>query len=187
MLHPQGNYPQAFNPFYPQGLNPQGLYPQGGFNYPQAGFQPGFVQGASPLANWQHPAQQAVQQLLAHQLGAQLGTPGMGGAISGLSNGTGAQATGAWPQHAWAQYNNPGQINPTAQQQWTQQQWTQQPSFQQLAQHHYAIAQQLLQLAAQQTFQGTANPYAGQFMPGQTAPFIPAAMGGSFVPGITMH
>ena len=92
MLHPQGFYPQGLNPFYPQGLNPQGLYPQGGFNYPQAGFhgpaglypqggaghfentpgyfantlyglpQTGFVQGASPLVNWQHPAQQAVQQ-----------------------------------------------------------------------------------------------------------------------------
>jgi hypothetical protein len=41
MLHPQGFYPQGFNPFYPQGLNPQGVYPQGGFNYPQAGVQPG--------------------------------------------------------------------------------------------------------------------------------------------------
>jgi hypothetical protein len=186
MLHPQGVYPQGLNPYYPQGLNPQGLNPQG--LYPQGGAghfentpgyfantlyglpQPGFIQGASPLANWQHPAQQAVQQLLAHQLAAQLGTPSAGGAMSGLSNGTGAQATGAWPQH-----NNPAQISPTIQQQWTQQQ----PSFQQLAQHHYAIAQQFLQLAAQQTFQGTANPYAGQF--------IPATMGGGFVPGITMH
>jgi hypothetical protein len=180
MLHPQG--------FYPQGLYPQGLYPQGGAGHFEntPGYfantlyglpQSGFVQGASPPVNWQHPAQQAVQQLLAHQLAAQLGAPSAGGAMIGLSNGTGAQVTGAWPQH-----NNPGQINPTV-----QQQWTQQPSFQQLAQHHYAIAQQLLQLAAQQTFQGTANPYAGQFIPGQTTPFIPATMGGSFVQGITMH
>jgi hypothetical protein len=216
MLHPQNFYPQGLNPFYPQGLNPfysqglnpQGLYPQGGFNNPQAGFhgpggvypqvgpqggagyfantpgyfantpygvpQHGFVQGPSQLANWQQPAQQAIQQL-AQQLASQLGTPSAGGAIGGLSNGTGAQATGSWPQHN----NNPGQFNPTV-----QQQWTQQALFQQLAQHHYAIAQQLLQLAAQQTLQGTASPYASQFIPGQAAPFT---MGGSFVPGITMH
>jgi hypothetical protein len=214
MLHPQSFYPQGLNPLYPQGLNPQGFYPQGPFNYPQTpgGFYPQggaanfantpanfantpanfantpgnfantlyglpqhpLVQGPSPLANWQQAAQQAIQQLLAQQLAAQLGTPNAGGAIGGLSHGTGAQATGAWPQH-----NNLGQINPTV-----QQQWTQQALFQQLAQHHYAIAQQLLQLAAQQTLQGTASPYAGQFIPGQAAPFT---MGGSFVPGITMH
>ena len=210
MLHPQGFYPQGLNSFYPQGLNPQGFYPQGGFNYPQAGvptpggFYPqggagyfantpgsfantlyGLPQHApvqSPLAGWQHAAQQAIQQqaiqqLLAQQLAAQLGTANAGGAIGGLSNGTGAQATGAWLQH-----NNLAQINPTL-----PQQWMQQPLLQQLAQHHYAIAQQLLQLAAQQTFQGTASPYAGQFIPGQAAPFIPTTMGGSFVPGITMH
>jgi hypothetical protein len=210
-FYPQGLVPQGLNPFYPQGLTPQGLNLQGGFNNPQAGVhnpggvypqgspqggvgyfdntpgyfantlyglpQHAFVQGSSPQANWQHPAQQAVQQLLTQQLAAQVGTPSAGGALGGLSNGAGAQATAAWPQH-----NNSGQINPTV-----QQQWMQQPSFQQLAQHHYAIAQQLLQLAAQQTLQGTASPYAGQFIPGQIAPFVPATMGGSFVPGITMH
>jgi hypothetical protein len=170
MLHPQGFYqqgfyPQALNPFYTQGLSPQGFYPQGA---PQGGAghfanTPGYfantlyalpqhalVQSLSPPANWQQPAQPAIQQ-----------------------------ATGAWAQ---PNNNNVGQVNPTL-----QQQWTQPPSFQQLAQHHYSIAQQLLQLAAQQTLQGTAGTYAGQFISGQTAPFIPGAMGGNFVPGITMH
>jgi hypothetical protein len=212
-MHPQFLYPQGPNPFFPQALQPQGFYSQGG---PQSGAgyfantpgnfantpgnfantpgyfanTPGYfantpyglpqhalVQGPPPLANWQDPAQQAIQQLLAQQWAAQLGTPGAGGAIGGLSNGTGVQASGAWPQH-----NSLGQLKPTVQQQWTPQQ-----SFQQLAQHHYAIAQQLLQLAAQQTLQGAPGPYAGQFVPGQAAPFMPTGMGGSFVPGITMH
>ena len=208
--------------FYPQGVYPQTFYPEGNFNHPQAGFYPhgtfnpqiGAVpapfpsapsnfantlyglpqqaapppaQGLSSLPNWQHLAQQQqalqqlIQQLVAQQLAAQLGTPNLTG--SGiLSNGAGAQTAGAWPQQP-----NPGKISPT------QQQWTQPPLLQQLAQHHQAIAQQLLQLAAQQAFQGTGNPYAGQFMsnpqfmssPGGS--FIPATIGGGFVPGITMH
>jgi hypothetical protein len=196
MLHPQFLYPQGPNPFYPQAPNLQGFYqsgpqgqssPQGGAGYfanPPGYFanapyglpQHAFAQGPSSLANWQDPAQQAIQQLLSQQLAAQLGTPGTGGAIVGLPNGTGAQATGAWPQH-----NGLGQIRSTV-----QQQWAQQPSFQQLAQHHYAIALQLLQLAAQHTLQGAAGPYAGQFVLGQAVPFIPAGTGGGFVPGITM-
>jgi hypothetical protein len=161
-LYPQGFYPQSFNPIHPQALSPQGFSPQdpqGGAGYfantpgyfantPYGLPQHALVQSPSPPANWQQPAQHTIQQ-----------------------------ATGAWPQH-----NNLGQINPTL-----QQQWTQLPSFQQLAQHHYAMAQLLLQLAAQQTLQGAAGPYTGQFISGQTIPFIPGAMGGSFVPGVTMH
>jgi hypothetical protein len=183
MFHPQGFYPQGFYPqgFYPQGFYSQGFHPQGSAGYfantlyglPQ--HPP--VQG--PTANWQPAAQQAIQQLLGQQLAAQLGVSNAGGAGVGWSNGAGTQVPGVWQQQ-----NHPGQINPAL-----QQQSMQQPLFQQLSQYHYAIAQQLSQLAAQPALplQGMGGSYTGQFIPGQTAPFIPTAMGGSFVPGFTMH
>jgi hypothetical protein len=215
-FYPQGIYPQTFYPegnfnppqagFYPHGtFNPligavpapfpsvpsnfaNTLYglPQNTLYGPPQQAAPPPAQVLSSLPNWQHLAhqqqalQQLIQQLVAQQLAAPLGTPNLTG--SGiLSNGAGAQTAGAWPQQP-----NPGKISPT-QQQWTQQQWTQPPLLQQLAQHHQAITQQLLQLAGQQAFQGAGNPYAGQFMTSAGGSFIPAAIGGGFVPGITMH
>jgi hypothetical protein len=176
MLHPQGFYPQGLNPFFPQGLNssyPQGLSPQG--LSPQ-GLSP---QGLSPQGFYPQGTAQGGAGYFAN-------TPGyFANTLYGLPQHALVQSSSPpanWQQPVqqgiqqatWPQHNNLGQINPTL-----QQQWTQPPSFQQLAQHHYAIAQQLLQLAAQQTLQGSASPYAGQFIPG--------AMGGSFVPGVTMH
>jgi hypothetical protein len=144
-------------------LHPQGFYPQG--------LNPFFPQGLGPQGFYPQGAPQGGAGYFAN-------TPGyFANTLYGLP-----QLPANWQQPAqqgiqqasWPQHNNLGQINPTL-----QQQWTQPPSFQQLAQHHYAIAQQLLQLAAQQTLQGSASPYLGQFIPG--------AMGGSFVPGVTMH
>jgi hypothetical protein len=209
MFYPSNLYPQASN-LYPQGnlsFGPQGGpsnignigfnvpftgtpygYPQQG-GYPQQ--TPGFGQGLSQptnWTNWQYPGhhqaalqQQAIQQLLAHQLAGQqyaMRQPGANG-FNGLSNGV-AQTAGAWQQPP----TTPEQINPALQQHTLQQQ-PHAHLLQQLSQYHYLVAQQLAQLAAQQAVQSTAIgyasqfPYAGQFLPGQ--------LGANFVPGITMH
>jgi len=202
MFYPQGN-------FNSQGIygHPQGSfgYPQGSFGNPQGPFGQQSFQGTAngipfantlygypqptsffgqgqPMSNWQHPAQQQAQQqaalqqlamlqLLAPQLAAQpfalQHQPGVN-ALSGLANGA-AQSVGAWQQPQ----ANLEQINPALTQQ-------SQPHFlQRLAQYHYLVAQQLAQIAGQQTAQNTGNPYAGQFIPGQVA--------ANFVPGSTMH
>jgi hypothetical protein len=189
MFHPQASfYPQGG--FQPQNIfNPQGsLYPQGGsgyvpfantlYGFPQQtpGYSqqtPAFGQGLSGPTNWQQAAlqQQAIQQLLAYQLAAQQLS-----AQIGVPNPAGVGGTGVSPNGAFA--GAPAQSSP------------QHPHLlQQLAQYHHWIAQQLTQLAAQQSFpqqispqqilQGSASPYAGQF--------IPSMPGANFVPGITMH
>jgi len=206
MLHPQGNFypqgafgPQAFlsNPqgnFYPQAtFGPQTFQSNPGYipfantqyGYPQQ--TPAFAQGLPQWPNWQHPAQQqaaqqqaalqqqAIQQLLAHQLAAQqlaAQQPSAMNPFTGLSNGA-AQPIGAWTQ----QQPNPELINPAM----TPRHYL----LQQLAQYHYLVAQQLAQLAAQQAFQSSVNPYAGQFQ--GAGQFIPGQLGANFVPGITMH
>jgi len=212
-FYPQGAFsPQAFqsnpfqsNPFQsnPQGsFNPQGNFgPQGSFGSPQGSFgapgsagpqafantpygypqqsypqqTSGFVPGLPQSSNWQQPAQQqqhqaalqqhAMQQLLAHQLSAQQ----LAAQQPLLSNGA-TQPLGAWTQ----QPNVEQQIISRHQ------------LLQQLAQYHYLVAQQLAQLAAQQTVQGSNTPFAGQLIVG-AGQFIPGQLGGSFAPGITMH
>jgi len=182
MLHPQGN-------FYPQGaFGPQAFLSNPGYipfantpyGYPQQ--TPAFAQGLPQWPNWQHPAQQqaalqqqAIQQLLAHQLAAQqlaAQQPSAMNPFTGLSNGA-AQPIGAWTQ----QQPNLELINPAM----TPRHYL----LQQLAQYHYLVAQQLAQLAAQQAFQSSVNPYAGQFQ--GAGQFIPGQLGANFVPGITMH
>jgi hypothetical protein len=206
MLHPQGNfYPQgAFGPqsfqsnpqgnFYPQPtFGPQAFLSNPGYipfantpyGYPQQ--TPAFAQGLPQWPSWQHPGQQqaaqqqaalqqqAIQQLLAHQLAAQqlaAQQPSAMNPFTGLSNGA-AQPIGAWTQ----QQPNPEQINPAM--------TPRHHLLQQLAQYHYLVAQQLAQLAAQQAFQSSVNPYAGQFQ--GAGQFIPGPLGANFVPGITMH
>ena len=201
MLHPQGNFypqgafgPQAFlsNPqgnFYPQAtFGPQAFQSNPGYipfantpyGYPQQ--TPAFAQGLPQWPSWQHPGQQqaalqqqAIQQLLAHQLAAQqlaAQQPSAMNPFTGLSNGA-AQPIGAWTQ----QQPNPEQINPAM--------TPRHHLLQQLAQYHYLVAQQLAQLAAQQAFQSSVNPYAGQFQ--GAGQFIPGQLGANFVPGITMH
>jgi hypothetical protein len=213
MFYPQGN-------FYPQGSfgYPQGGfgYPQGSFG--QQGFQgvsgasngipfanalygygyppltPIFGQSAPQISNWQHPAQQQAQlpPALQHQATLQQWAaqpfalqhlPGTS-ALNGSANGP-AQSAGGWQQQpagGWQQPQiNPEQMNPASLQH----------LLQRLAQYHLLAAQQLAQLAVQQTGQIPGSPYAGQFIPGtgQFIPgqFVPGQLGGNFVPGITMH
>jgi hypothetical protein len=197
MFYPQGN-------FYSQGSfgYPQGSFGQQGFQGASSGIQngipfantlygypqltPSFAQGVPQISSWQHPAQQQAQlqalqqqamlQLLAPQLTAQpfafqhpTGTSALNGfANGGLANGA-AQSVGGWQQPQV----NPEQINPALSQQ------SQLHLLQRLAQYHYLVAQQFIQLAAQQAAQYSANPYTGQFIPGQ--------LGANFVPGVTMH
>src|SRR5258707_4455915 len=92
--------------------------------------------------------------------------------FTGLSNGA-AQPIGAWTQ----QQPNPELINPAM----TPRHYL----LQHLAQYHYLVARQLAQLAAQQSFQSSVNPYAGEFQ--GAGQFIPGQLGAIFVPDITMH
>jgi len=137
-------------------LHPQGnFYPQGVFG-PQA-FQsnPGYI----PFANtpYGYPQQ----------------TPAF---AQGLPQWSSWQYPGQ-QQAALQQQPNPEQINPAM--------TPRHHLLQQLAQYHYSVAQQLAQLAAQQAFQSSVNPYAGQFQ--GAGQFIPGPLGANFVPGITMH
>ena len=193
MFYPQGNFYSQGSFGYPQGsLGQQGF--QGGssgipngipfantlYGYPQ--LTPNFAQGVPQISSWQHPAQQQAQlqaalqqqamlQLLAPQLTAQPFAsqhPTGTSALNGFANGA-AQSVGGWQQPQV----NPEQINPALPQQ------SQLHLLQRLAQYHYLVAQQFIQLAAQQAAQYSANPYTGQFIPGQ--------LGANFVPGVTMH
>ena len=219
--YPQGlGYPQSFG--YPQGSFGQQGFP-GTSNiiplantlsgYPQ--LTPSFAAGvpqSSSQSSWQIPAQQLAQLQLAQQQLAQLQLAQQQAALqqqamlhllatqsaqpftqqhlqgsnafAGMANGA-SQSTGVWQQpQAGAE-----QINPALLAQ------SQQQFLQRLAQYHHLVAQQLAQLAAQQATQGSANPYAGQFLPGQFAgqfgpgsgQFMPNQLGTNFVPGITMH
>jgi hypothetical protein len=170
MFHPQGNsYPQGSS--FPQfgagaGYTPFANTPYG-FGFPQQA--PNFSQGFTPSP--QLLQQQAIQQLLAQQLGMQNSAGLSGGA--GLTNGAIPQAVGTWPQQVTH--------GPHAH------------VLQQLAQTQYLIAQQLAQLAAQQITLGGGNPYAGQYGAGQVGasyvPGVPGYMPGisNYVPGLTMH
>jgi hypothetical protein len=180
MFHPQGNFGAANGiPFA------NTMY---GYAQPTPFFQPPIFQGV-PQSSWQYPAQQQAQlqaalqqqamlQLFAPQLAAQpfaqlpaqpfapQNSPGTN-ALNGLANGA-TQSVGGWQQPQL----NAEQINPALQHQ-------SQQLLQRLAQHHHLMAQQLAQLAAQQSAQISGYPYTGQFIPGQ--------LGANFLPGITMH
>ena len=211
MFYPQGNF-HSQGIGYPQGFGyPQGSFGQQGFlgtsnNVPFSntlyGYTqptPNFGQGLPQMSNWQHPAQQALQQAalqqqaMLHLLAPQLASPfapqqspftqqQLQGTNSfpGLANGA-TQSTGVWQQPQAI----PEQINPALLPQ------SQQQLLQRLAQYHNLVAQQLAQLAAQQTIQSPGNPFAGQFMPNQFVPnsgqYITSPLGANFVPGITMH
>jgi len=184
MFYPQANpYSQfGFNPqsFIPQGFNPQGYIPQqghsalGNFNAPAGGI---YGYGAQGLQG-----QHGLQQLLAHQLAPQQFTPPQFADPNALSGPSGFNgASNGIPGTGWTQPHTQfvsqplfGQINSPQQQQPPQHQL-----LQQLAHYHYLVAQQLAQLATQQSGQNVLNPMAGQFIPGQ--------QGAPFIPGLTMH
>jgi hypothetical protein len=171
MFYPQANlYSQfginpTFNPGFQLGLNPQGLSPQQ-FN-PQQSFiaqqgygAPGYFNAPVASLNGAQGTQglHTLQQLLANTLVPQQLSPQQFAVTSGFNGiGNGASVAG-WPQ--------------------PQAQFGQHPQHQlllQLAQYHYLVAQQLGQLAAQQSAQQAGNPLGGQFIPGQqSAPFVPA-------------
>jgi len=216
MFYPQSNFHSQGSIGYPQGLgypqgfgNPQASFGQPGFpgisnnipfantlyGYPQ--LTPSFAQGLAQISNWQHPAQQQAQQQAAlqqqamlHLLATQLAQPFTqqhlqgNNAFAGLANGA-TQSPSLWPQPQ----ANLEQINPVLLQQ------SQQQLLLRLAQYHQSVAQQLAQLAAQQSAQVPGSIFTGQSMPNQFVPnqFVPSSgqyisnQGANFVPGITMH
>jgi hypothetical protein len=175
MFYPQSNfYPQSFNPLVSAGQTPfantlfgfpqQSPYAQQSPSYSQQSQQPPFGQGQGQSQFGQGPSQFGQgQQFGAQNFGAQ-NFPGAG-AASGYSNGA------------------VGPVSGLQQQAPLQQPYHQ--LLQQLAQYHHLIAQQLLQVAAQQAHAIGGGAYGGQLMPGQVGTsFQP---GSNYLPGGTMH
>jgi hypothetical protein len=181
-FNPQSFNPQSFNPqsFNPQGFAPQGSIPQYGYGALGLNALPGSIYGVQG-----QQGQHGLQQVPAPQLGPQPFAPQQFAGPFGLSGPSGVNGAGngiaaagwAQPQTQFGSQPLFGQINPQ------QPQYPQPHLLQQIAQYHYLVAQQLAQLAAQQSGQNvhpTAGqfPMAGQFNPGQQ---------GSYIPGFTMH
>jgi hypothetical protein len=177
-FNPQSFNPQSFNPqsFNPQGFNPHGSIPQG---FGSQGSIPQHGYGA--LGHNVLPGSITPQQpFTPPQFAAPFGPSGPSG-VNGTGHGIPAAAW-AQPQTQFGSQPLFGQIYP---QQPQQPQYPQHHLLQQIAYYHYLVAQQLAQVAAQQSGQNVLNPTVGQFpMAGQ---FNPGLQGASYIPGFTMH
>ena len=197
MLHPQGFYPQGLNPFYPQGLTLRVSIPRAvstilkpasipladSIHRAARAFHAGLLRehtvrsspartrsglAAGELAT--RPRSRRFSSCLPNNWRRSLALPTRAVQLAGCpmarvrKRPAHGRSTIIWGRSI-PRCSSSGRSNRI---------------LQQLAQHHYAIAQQLLQLAAQQTLQGTASPYAGQFIPGQRPSFRPRWEAASF-------